>query len=361
MKILILAPYLSPIVQRLSNALEKHAGHEVWVASFNIETDVKNKIIGLGTLNSFLDYFKVNKVNKVIEQINPDVVHAHIINHYGVMALFQKKPLLVALWGSDIMLAPNQGSFFKRKFFTYINFLVAKKANMLHASSKHMQDEMASKYGSNIENKIEVFYWGFPVEKPILNDCINIQNAFLKDYGIKKEDHLIVATRGLGAVYDPENMIKIIKKLSENSLLKTVVLRGFANEVQVNNFKEKIENFKDRIIFIDKLLSGNELYVLYSQTKYHISIPISDALGGGVIEPLLMGSYPILSNIPPYQTFNLENSSYILKDYSLESLDILYQKILDDELKVDIDTIGEKYSAGAIVSKFNDLYLMISR
>lgn len=361
MKILMLAPYSSPIVQRLYNALNKYSEHEVWVASFNVETDIKNRIIGMGKLNSFLDYFRVNKVNKIIEKINPDVVHAHVINHYGIMGLFQKKPLLVALWGSDVMLAPNTGSFLNKKIFKFINTLVAKKANLLHTSSKHIVDEMVSKNGYFVKNKIEVFYWGFPVEEPMKNEQIMIQEMFFEHYGIKKEDDLIVATRGLGAVYDPENMVKIIKRLSENPLLKVVVLRGFANDVQVVKFKEQIENFKDRIIFIDKLLSSNELYVLYSQAKYHISIPVSDALGGGVVEPLLMGSYPILSNISPYQAFVSENSGYILKDYTSENLDVLYEKILNDELKVDMTDIENKYSAEAIVSKFNNLYSMILR
>ena len=53
-----------------------------------------------------------------------------------------------------------------------------------------------------------------------------------------------------------------------------------------------------------------------------------------------MGSYPILSNIPPYQAFISENSGYILKDYTLESLDHLYGKILNNELKVTLLTDG---------------------
>ena len=361
MKILILAPYSSPVVQRLFKALNKYTEHEVWVASFNVETDLKNKIIGLGEINSFLDYFRMNKINKIIKEINPDVVHAHIINHYGILALLQKKPLLVALWGSDVMIAPNKGSFMKRKFFTFINALVAKKANLLHTSSKHILDEMVSKYGSDLQTKINVFYWGFPVEQPSKNDYLTIQNSFLNEYGIQKEDTLVVATRGLADIYDPENMIKIIKKLSEHSLLKIVVLRGFANNIQVAKFNDEIQDFKDKIVFIDKLLSSNELYVLYNQAKYHISIPISDALGGGVVEPLLMGSYPILSNIPPYQNFVLENSGYILKDYSVESIDILYQKIINEDLQVNIDGIKQKYSAQSIVSIFDELYLMISK
>ena len=361
MKILILAPYSSPIVQRLFKALNAYTEHEVWVASFNVENDPKNKVIGLGNLNSFLDYLKINKINKIIKKINPDIVHAHIINHYGILALLQKKPLLVALWGSDVMVAPNKGSMMKRKFFTLINGLVAKKANLLHTSSKHILDEMVSKYGSDIQSKINVFYWGFPVEKPNAIDCVVIQSSFLKEYGIHKDDNLVVATRGLADIYDPENMIKIIEELSKNNQLKVVVLRGFANDTEVSNFKKKIQNFSDKVIFINRLLSSNELYVLYNQAKYHISIPVSDALGGGVVEPLLMGSYPILSNIPPYQAFILENSGYILKDYTSESLDVLYEKILNDELKVDMSAIENKYSAEAIVSKFNNLYSMISR
>ncbi|MCL6244587.1 glycosyl transferase family 1 [Acinetobacter sp. ANC 7200] len=361
MKILILAPYSSPIVQRLFKALNAYTEHEVWVASFNVETDLKNKIIGLGKLNSFLDYFKINKINKIIKKINPDIVHAHIINHYGLLALLQKKPLLVALWGSDVMVAPNKGSLMKRKFFTLVNGLVAKKANLLHTSSKHILNEMVSKYGSDIQSKINVFYWGFPVEEPNTNDYLVIQSSFLKEYGIHKEDNLVVATRGLADIYAPENMIKIIEELSKNNQLKVVVLRGFANDIEVSNFKEKIQNFSDKVVFINRLLSSNELYVLYSQAKYHISIPTSDALGGGVIEPLLMGSYPILSNIPPYQNFILENSGYIINDYSVESINILCQKIRNEELQVNIDIIKQNYSAQSIVSRFNDLYLMTLR
>lgn len=361
MKILILAPYSSPIVQRLFKALNNYSDHEVWVASFNVETDLQKNIIGLGQINSFLDYFKFYKINKIIKEINPDVVHAHIINHYGLLALLQRKPLLVALWGSDVMLAPNKGSMPKKAIFTLINGLVAKKAKFLHTSSAHILDEMVVKHGFSVKQKIKVFYWGFPVEKPNDNNFLIIKELFFKEYHLKKDDTLIVATRGLGEVYDPENMVRIIKILSKNSSLKVVVLRGFASDEQVEKFKQNIKEFSHRITFIDRMLTSNELYVLYSQTKYHISIPISDALGGGVVEPLLMGSYPILSNISPYKDFVSKNSGYILNDYSDKNIDILYNKISNNELHLNIDTAVEQYSAKSIVTKFNNLYSMILR
>lgn len=360
MKILILAPYSSPIVQRLSGALVKYGKHDVWVASFNEETNLDKKLIGLGEVNSFFDYFKFYKVNKIVNKLNPDVVHAHIINHYGIMSIFQKKPLLVALWGSDVMLAPNKGSLLKKKIFNFINGLVAKRANMMHTSSAHVLDELVSKHGHYVKNKLDVFYWGFPVEKPISSDYFLIESEMYKKYGISKNDQLLISPRGVSAVYDPDNVIKIIQRLSHIPLLKIVVLRGFSSQENVDLFKTKIKKFADKIVFIDELLNSNELYVLYSQAKYHLSIPISDALGGGVVEPFLLGSFPILSNLPPYNVFVEKNYGYILEDYSEASLDNLEMKILNNQLKIKSNIVNS-YSAEEIASQFSELYAMIKK
>ncbi|OTU42169.1 glycosyl transferase family 1 [Acinetobacter pittii] len=359
MKILMLAPYSSPIVQRLSKALEKNGGCEVWVASFNVETDLEKRIISLGEVNSFIDYFKFYKVNKLVKKLDPDIVHAHIINHYGIMAIFQKKPLIVGLWGSDVMLAPNKGSLLKRKIFKLINAIVIKRANLMHTSSNHILEELVKKHGKFIKNKINVFYWGFPVEEPLGDNYQLIQAMLKNEYGIESNDHLIVFPRGLSKVYDPDNVVKVIKKLSDIKELKIVVLRGFSSDEDIEKFKNKLGAAESKIIFINRLLNTNELFVLYSQAKYHVSLPISDALGGGVIEPFLRGSFPILSNIKPYKNFVEQNSGFILEDYSEPSLNNLEQKILNNQLEVEGLSLNSDYSTQAIIDKFKKLYEIV--
>lgn len=359
MKILMLAPYSSPIVQRLSKALDKNGGCEVWVASFNVETDLEKRIISLGEVNSFIDYFKFYKVNKLVKKLDPDIVHAHIINHYGIMAVFQKKPLIVGLWGSDVMLAPNKGSLLKRKIFKLINAIVIKRANLMHTSSNHILEELVKKHGKFIKNKINVFYWGFPVEEPSGDNYQLIQAMLKNEYGIESNDHLIVFPRGLSKVYDPDNVVKVINKLSDIKELKIVVLRGFSSDEDVEKFKNKLGAAESKIIFINRLLNTNELFVLYSQAKYHVSLPISDALGGGVIEPFLRGSFPILSNIKPYKNFVEQNSGFILEDYSEPSLNNLEQKILNNQLKLDSLGLNSYYSTQAIIDKFKKLYEIV--
>lgn len=359
MKILMLAPYSSPIVQRLTAALENYCGYEVWVASFNVETNLENKIISLGEISSFLDYFRFYKVNKLVKELNPDIVHAHIINHYGIMAVFQKKPLIVGLWGSDVMLAPNNGSIFKREIFKLINTVVLRRANFLHTSSNHILDELTKKHGKYVQNKIKVFYWGFPVEEPTKENYKLIEAMFKNEYGIENYDSLIVFPRGLSKVYDPDNVVKIIKKLLNVKGLKIVVLRGFASNNEVKSFQNKLGDSLNQVVLINKLLDSSELFVLYSQTKYHISIPVSDALGGGVIEPMIRGSIPVLSNIAPYREFVKENLGFIVEDYTEESLNNLENKILENQFNCDNLKIDNIYSAESVVNKFKKLYELV--
>ncbi|MCU4640927.1 glycosyltransferase [Acinetobacter courvalinii] len=355
MKILMLAPYSSPIVQRLVKALEMYSECEIWVASFNVETDLEKKIIGLGEINSFIDYFKFYKVNKLVKKINPDIVHAHIINHYGVMAIFQKKPLLVGLWGSDVMLAPKKGSLIKRSIFKLINKIVVIKADKLHTSSSHILDELVLQYGEFVKNKTDVFYWGFPVEKPSDISQGLIERNFKQEFDICSNDRLIVFPRGVSSVYDPDGVIKIIKKISNIKEFKIVVLRGFSSDKEVEKFKENLGVLNKKIIFINRLLNAEELYVLYGQSKFHISVPISDALGGGVVEPYLRGSFPILSNLLPYEKFVNDNHGFVLKDYSEKSLNNLEKTIFHENFQEN-DFLSSTYSANSIVSKFTELY-----
>ena len=102
------------------------------------------------------------KLNKIIKDVDPDVIHAHIANHYGVMCLFNRKPLALALWGSEIMLDPYQGSTLRKLFFRCINWISLKRADWCHTSGFHIVAQAQKQY-KNIESKTDIFYWGFPL------------------------------------------------------------------------------------------------------------------------------------------------------------------------------------------------------
>lgn len=350
MKLLIVAPISSPIVQRLRRSLEAR-GCNVILASHdaaNIED-----VINLGNLSSFLGYFHFRKIRKLVKKYKPDVVHAHILNHYGLMCFLQSRPVVVALWGSDVMIAPYKGSKFIRKFHLLINKLVLRRADMLHTSGIHVAEEAEHQY-AGVKNKIETFYWGFPLLQPcdqVLND---IERKLKKELSLN-DDRYIIFPRGLSAVYNPENVALIINKLlSENITQKIIVLRGFSGENDVKNFLSTVDI--NKIIFVNRLLSEGELYFLYSKTDVHISIPISDSLGAGVVEPAMLGSFPVLSNLPSYRDYINNNEGYLLRDYD-QSLSDLIKRITSGEITNSNSNIpNEEYREDLVVNRLMALY-----
>lgn len=354
MKVLIVAPIHSPIVRSLITAL-KNSGIELIVASHDAANE--DEVIDLGPCSSMFSYLCFWKINKLVKEHQPDIVHAHVLNHYGLMAAFQKKPLLVALWGSDVMLSTKTGAFIKRKLFRVINWFVLKRADFIHTSGKHVAKEAENQY-REASKKITTFYWGFPLPELEL-DVLNSTYQKLGDEFGLISDKNIVFPRGLGSVYNPEGAAKIINYLIAKGVeaQRIVVLRGFANEESVRKFASLVDI--DNITFINRLLSPQELYALYKNTYMHFSIPHSDSLGGGVIEPALAGSLPVLSDLPSYRDFLKENDGLLLTDYTHSGLDIIYNRVTDApeiDNSLTLSRLTSKYSIASVVASFNGIY-----
>ena len=353
MKILLLGPIKSPIIQRLRFYLEEQ-GVDVVAASFSA-ADEKH-VIDLGSINSFFDYFKSYKLNRLIDEHEPDLIHAHVLNHYGLMASLQKKiPIVVALWGSDVMLAPYAGSWFKKKFFGFINWWVLKQAARCHTSGLHVTNEAKKQLKEYSSNKFDTYYWGFPLRRPNDADLKVIGKKLYKEFGIP-DSGLVIFPRGLGHIYSPKVVAEIINLWGERGSNKTIVIfKGFATVEDVNYFFKRI--ISKKFIYIDRLLSEYELYFLYSRCDIHFSIPTSDSLGGGVVEPALLGSFPVLSDLPSYREYLASNVGCCLEDYSKSSLRSLIDKIEAGVYSKSPDNKpSQDYSADSVVLKILRTY-----
>lgn len=353
MRVLVIGPHESPIIQRLITHL-KNRNHTVWLASYNAQN--KQDIINLGNLKSFYDFLKMRKINKLVKKLQPDIVHAHVVNHYGIMALTQPKPLLVALWGSDIMLAPHSGNLLKKFIFRIINFLVLRRANLCHTSAQHVAKE-ADNQCSGALAKTKVFYWGLPLDKPTTDHFQIISTKLKIEFGLNDEEKYIVFPRGLDDVYSPKVVVNIIKKLKNKikNSKQIVVLKGFCSKNKQAEFEALID--LNEITYINRVLDSEELYYLYKNTLVHVSIPVSDSLGSGVVEPSLLGSFPILSNLPSYHDYSSKNSAHVMasfKDIEIQKVvDIISEKLRKSEKGITPDS----YSAEVVVEKIEETYL----
>lgn len=352
MKILVIGPHESPIIKRLVFNLRKKK-HTVWLASHNAEHH--EDIIDLGRLRNMANFFEMGKIRRLVNEIQPDVVHAHVVNHYGLMSLAQPKPLVVALWGSEVMLAPHSGHFLKKKLFKLINNLVLRRADQCHTSAAHVAEEAYSQF-SGAKSKTSVFYWGFPLNEPGENEAIKIAEDLYREFGLTKKRRYIVFPRGLDEIYNPKVAVEIIKKLIEkiDDPKRIVVLKGFCQKNKEEEFKEyiKVEN----LTFIDRILSSEELHFLYANTVVHVSIPSSDSLGGGVVEPSILGSFAVLSNLPSYQEYALNNPSHVMKSFSSVEINNAADVILKFIQNKSNVSIQADYSGESIINKIEAVY-----
>ncbi len=345
MKVLIVGPGKSPIIKRLVHNLAQK-GVEVKLASFDA-SGLEN-CYDLGQLKGLKSYFNFLKLNRIIGAFQPDVVHAHVINHYGIMACFTSKPVLLAAWGSDVLLSNKSGHFFKDLIYTVINNLVLKRMKNIHTSGSNVTKALVNDYSFDDKN-ISTFYWGFPV----VPNCteIRVESILENELGIKGSG-FIVFNRGLGELYNPEAVAIIINSLLSKGINKDIIVfKGFANNVELNKFKQLVS---DEVIIVDRLLSDEELHSIYSRTDIHFSIPKSDALGGGVIEPALLGSFPILSDLEQYREYTASNLGMI---YTEDTHDEILEQISLGKLTNSKKNHPEKkYTSESVVLKFIDLY-----
>lgn len=345
MKILIVGPATSPIIQRLSHFL-KQQGVIVKVASFNVPNGEAD--FDLGELKGFKSYFNVGRLNQVIKQFDPDVIHAHVINHYGLMASLTAKPVLLAAWGSDVLLANKSGNRIKDFVFTLFNRWGVKQADKLHTSSANVSSALVKEFNCDAD-KVSTFYWGFPLVPAAQEQ--DIAKQLESEFGLIG-DGFIVFNRGLGQLYNPATCAKIVNDLAaQNRQHKLVVFKGFAADSELLAFKQLVG---DNAIIIDRLLNDSELHWIYQRTRAHFSIPKSDALGGGVIEPALLGSLPILSDLSQYHQY-LENNPGMI--YNEQSHDAIIAKLSTNEVQNSSEHVPlQQYHGDSIVKRFISLY-----
>lgn len=346
MKVLIVGPFNSPIIQRLKYFLGKQ-GVTVKVASFDIEDS--EDTYSLGALKGFYSYLNVIKLRKVVNAFNPDVVHAHVVNHYGLMAFFCKKPVLLAAWGSDVLLSTQSSSKLKNLVFNCLNTIAVKNAVHIHTSSSNVSNKLVSDFGCP-KNKISTFYWGFPL---INSESEEITASRLfKEFDLKNKKNIIVFNRGLSDIYNPMKTIDIIHKLYEAGFSgQIVVFKGFASNAECVEFKSRLH---PKAILIERLLNDSELYWIYNLSIAHFSIPKSDALGGGVIEPALLGSHPVLSDLSQYNEYKNENSASIFKEET--SIGIIKSIIAGEFTNSTSNVPSFHYTAENITQRFISIY-----
>ena len=231
---------------------------------------LKKKIpIDIWPFNTLLNMpFNLLKVKKIIQEIKPDIIHAHYVTSYGTLAsLLKFHPLVITAWGSDILITPKEFSPSKLG----IKYALS-RADLITCDAEHMKEAMM-KFAIN-PNKIKIINFG--IDTKIFNRGGKDEKLKEKLGALKYK--IVISLRSLGPLSDIETLIKsapiVLKEIPETKFI--IIGRGFQKK-ELKKLSEDL-GIKDNIEFLS-WVPNNELPEYLRIADVYVSTSLSD---GGI-------------------------------------------------------------------------------
>lgn len=220
----------------------------------------------------------IAKIRKTVREFQPSVVHIQQANTYAFLTILALKkqhiPLVLTAWGSDVLLSPAK-SFLLKKILQYILTNVQE----ITADSNYVLNS-AQKL---VAKKLSLHNVNFGVE--------------IKDCKVEKEN-IVYSNRLHKELY---NIDKVIISFAKFMTMPShrhwkLVIAGKGD--QTETLKDLVASLNiDKYVEFVGFLNQQENYSYCCRSKIYLSIPRSDSVSISLVEAILCGCVPFVSNI----------------------------------------------------------------
>ncbi len=278
-----------------------------------------------------LKYLKaLPKINNIIKEFKPDIVHAHYASSYGLLgALSGFSPFILSVWGGDVYSFPDKS--FLHKWILQYNL---KKADKILSTSQ----VMAKRTQLYTNKNIEVTPFGIDMEqfKPM-----DVKSLF------DKQDIVIGTVKMLEEKYGIVYFIKAFKILSDkyrNLPLKLLIVGGGSLEKELKELTKNF-NIENKTVF-----TGN---VPFSEVpKYHnmlsvsvsVSVLDSESFGVAILEASSCAKPVVVANVGglPEVVEDGVSGFVVPPRDEKETAKAIEKLVLDKELRIKIGNNGRE-------------------
>jgi glycosyltransferase involved in cell wall biosynthesis len=228
-------------------------------------------------------------IRKIVKEIEPDILHGGwVLQHGFISALSGFHPFLLMPWGSDILVTPNQSSYWTKKQLIW----TIRKADMITCDAEHVKQEII-RLSNYPAEKIIVFPWGIDLRK--FNSRVD-RNLIRKKLGW--EDNIVlIMTRSFEPIYGVEYFLQALPSLCKRYKSIRILLCGdgslrpkFEHYVSENQLKRYVH-------FVGYVPNDNLPYYL-SAADIYISTSLSDGTSLSLLEAMAMKLPCIVTDIP---------------------------------------------------------------
>ncbi|MDI6913814.1 MAG: glycosyltransferase [Desulfitobacteriaceae bacterium] len=261
-----------------------NAGYEVHVISFRPSTNpvsgVTEHLLASGRSGRFAYLKGIAKIHKLVNNIRPDILHAHYATSFGLLAVFSgRHPLVVSAWGSDVLVAPEQ-SFWLRNIVQY----VLRAADALTSDSAYMSLRMEKL----LQGK----------KKRLLTVTMGVSREWFASIPeTDKHPWQIVSLRGHLKIYNIDVIIRAMATVVKIVPQAKLVLAGEGPLTSSLNSLTHSLGLEHAIEFVGQLPHAR-VQAYLNESAVSVSVPSSDATAVSLLETMACGSFPVLSDVP---------------------------------------------------------------
>lgn len=284
------------------------------------------KVRGSNYFNKLKYILFVRKVKKLVNEIAPDILHAHYASSYGFLGGETGfHPYIISLWGSDIYDFPKRNIFFRRLIERSLS-----KADIVLSTSRVMAEE-AKKY---TDKKIEITPFGVDI------------SLFKPNPSLKRENNKLIigSIKALEKQYGLEDLIKAFGLLYKN--YKNIYLELGGEGTLKEELQELVKELglEDRVKFLGYL---SEIEVVNAFNRFHIAVfpSIFESFGVAAVEAQACEVPIVASKVDGLKEATCPGRSSILVEQGnvVQLAEALEKLITNEDLREEMGHFGRIY------------------
>ncbi len=284
--------------------------------------------LGISSLSS------IRQIRAIAKEFNPTIVHIHQANSYALLTLlalreFNCQKILTA-WGSDILISP-QKSFILKFMAKYI----LKRVDIVTADSNIVLE----KADELVDRKLDTYN---------INFGIDIQRPE------SEKENIIYSNRLHKSLYNIDKIIISFAKLIAIDSSWRLIIAGIGE--QTKELKRVVDELSigEKVEFVGWVDHATN-YNYYSKAKIYISIPQSDSISLSLVESIICGCIPFVSDLPANRELVDMSMGFIVDD--IENIPFLdYQQIDKEVFDKRAEEIAHNFSKEVNRQKYLNLY-----
>jgi len=222
----------------------------------------------------------VKQLDRVIKEVQPDLIHAMRIPYEGMLAanIESKKPLLISVWGNDFTLHARS-----TPWMANLSRLAVKRADGLHTDCRrdlHLAQA-----------------WGFSSNKAsiVLPGGGGVQRNLFYPSKMPPEDPLVVNPRSIRAYVRNDTFFRSIPYILERLPGARFLCPAMADEPMAQNWVNELK-LAPHVELLPQLTRA-QMAELFRQAQVTISPSIHDGTPNTLLEAMACGCFPVAGDL----------------------------------------------------------------